>query len=157
MKTLDVELIVGLLLFCVVGALGYLSLRLGQVDLVGNDGYTIQAEFTTVGGLQTGAAVELAGVKIGQVKKIDLDKLYRAKVQLQIEDNVPLYDDAKAAIKTKGLIGERYVEISPGKSGKALESGGQIRNTESPVDIQELIAKFIFGNVEQSPEAGNTQ
>jgi phospholipid/cholesterol/gamma-HCH transport system substrate-binding protein len=157
MKTLDVELIVGLLLLCVVGVLGYLSVRLGQVDLVGNGGYTVQAEFTTVGGLQNGAAVELAGVKIGQVAKIELDKLYRAKVQLQIDDDILLYEDAKAAIKTKGLIGERYVEISPGRSGKALEPGSQIRNTESPVDIQELIAKFIFGNVEQNPEAGNSQ
>src|SRR5581483_7191107 len=157
MKTLDVELIVGLLLLCVVGGLGYLSVRLGQVDLVGNGGYTVQAEFTTVGGLQNGAAVELAGVKIGQVAKIELDQLYRAKVQLQIQDDIPLYEAAKAAIKTKGLIGERYVEISPGRSGKALEPGGQIRNTESPVDIQELIAKFIFGNVEQNPEAGHPQ
>lgn len=151
MKTFDVELLVGSLLFCAVGILAYFSLNLGQVDLVGEEGYTVQAAFTTVGGLQTGAAVELAGVKIGRVEKVDLDK-YRARVKLKIQDGIPLYEDAKAAIKTKGLIGERYVEISPGRGAKPLESGGQIQDTESPVDIQELIAKFIFGNVEQDAQ-----
>jgi phospholipid/cholesterol/gamma-HCH transport system substrate-binding protein len=156
MKTFDVELLVGTLLFCVIGILTYFSLHLGQVDLVGKGGYTIQAAFTTVGGLQTGAAVELAGVQIGRVEKVDLDN-FRARVKLKIQDGIPLYEDAKAAIKTKGLIGERYVEISPGRGAKSLEPGGQIRDTESPVDIQELIAKFIFGNVEQNPQTDAAQ
>lgn len=151
MKTSDVELLVGSLIFCAIGILAYFSLNLGQVDLVGEEGYTVQAAFTTVGGLQTGAAVELAGVEIGRVEKVDLDN-YRARVKLKIQDGIPLYEDAKAAIKTKGLIGERYVEISPGRGAKPLESGGQIQDTESPVDIQELIAKFIFGNVEQDSQ-----
>lgn len=153
MRTFDIELLIGLLLLGIVGILGYFSLRLGQVDLVGAQGYTVQAAFTTVGGLQTGAAVELAGVKIGRVELIALDQMYRAQVQLKINTGISLYEDAKAAIKTKGLIGERYVEISPGRGTKPLEAGGQIRNTESPVDIQELIAKFIFGNVEQNAQA----
>lgn len=151
MKTFDVELLIGSLIFCAIGVLAYFSLHLGQVDLVGEEGYTVQAAFTTVGGLQTGAAVELAGVEIGRVEKVDLDN-YRARVKLKIQDSIPLYEDAKAAIKTKGLIGERYVEISPGRGAKPLESGGQIQDTESPVDIQELIAKFIFGNVEQDSQ-----
>ena len=156
MKTFDVELLVGTLLFCIIGVLTYFSLHLGQVDLASKGGYTIQAAFTTVGGLQTGAAVELAGVQIGRVEKVDLDN-FRARVKLKIQDGIPLYEDAKAAIKTKGLIGERYVEISPGRGAKSLEPGGQIRDTESPVDIQELIAKFIFGNVEQNPQTDAAQ
>lgn len=154
MKFFDLELLVGLLLLCVVGLLGYFSLHLGQVDLAGDEGYTVQAEFTTAGGLQTGAAVELAGVKIGRVEKVTLDH-YHARVRLKLHGDVPLSDDTKASIKTKGLIGERYVEIIPGRSPQKLESGGQIRDTESPVDIQELIAKFIFGNVEQNAQAGD--
>jgi len=149
MKAPDLELLVGLFLLCLVSLLGYASLRLGQVDLARNGGYTLQADFTTAGGLQTGAAVELAGVKIGQVEQVSLDD-YRARVHLKLQPGIPLYEDAKAAIKSKGLIGERYVEIAPGKGPKQLAPGEQIRDTESPVDIQELIAKFIFGNVEQN-------
>jgi phospholipid/cholesterol/gamma-HCH transport system substrate-binding protein len=154
MKILDVELLVGFLVLCVAGILGYFSLHLGQVDLGGNEGYTVQADFTTAGGLQTGASVELAGVKVGRVTYVGLDH-YRARVQLKIQRGIPLYEDAKAAIKTKGLIGERYIEISPGRGTNQLESGGQIRDTEAPVDIQELIAKFIFGNVEQDQQAND--
>jgi phospholipid/cholesterol/gamma-HCH transport system substrate-binding protein len=149
MKTFDLELFVGFILFCLIAILGYLSLRLGQVDLIGNQGYTVQAMFTTAGGLQTGAVVELAGVEIGRVEHITLDD-YQARVKLKINSNISLSEDTKAAIKSKGLIGERYVEISPGKAGNKLEPGGLIRETESPVDIQELIAKFIFGNVDQN-------
>ena len=154
MKILDVELLVGFLVLCIAGALGYFSLHLGQVDLIGNEGYTIQADFTTAGGLQTGASVELAGVKVGRVEHVGLDR-YRARVKLKIQHGIPLYENAKAAIKTKGLIGERYIEITPGRGTNQLESGGQIRDTEAPIDIQELIAKFIFGSVEQEPQANN--
>lgn len=155
MKTFDVELLVGALLFCATGVLAYFSLNLGQVDLFGKGGYTVQAAFTTVGGLQTGAAVELAGVQIGRVEKVDLDN-YHARVKLKIQDGIPLYEDAKASIKTKGLIGERYVEITPGRGVKLLGQESEIHDTESPVDIQELIAKFIFGNVEQNPQTEDT-
>ena len=157
MKSLDGELVVGLVLLGILGMLGYMSLRLGQVDLVGGRGYRVQAKFMTVGGLQTGAIVELAGVEIGRVEHIALDKNYRARVQLSLKDSIPLYEDAKAAIKTKGLIGERYIEIAPGRGPKQLEPGGEIRDTESPVDIQELIARFVFGNVEQEARTDDLQ
>jgi phospholipid/cholesterol/gamma-HCH transport system substrate-binding protein len=149
MKTFDLELFIGFALLCVIAILIYLSLHLGQVNLFGNQGYSVEAVFTTAGGLQTGAVVELAGVEIGRVEHITLDD-YQARVKLKINSNISLSEDTKAAIKSKGLIGERYVEISPGKAGNKLEPGGLIRETESPVDIQELIAKFIFGNVDQN-------
>ena len=148
MKKVDVELLVGLLLLVGFGILVYISVRLGQVDLLGTSGYVLLADFPTAGGLQNGAVVELAGVKIGRVETVELAN-YHARVILKIQPGVSLQEDTRAAIKTKGLIGERYVEITPGKAAKRLESGGQIRDTESPVDIQELVAKFIFGNVEQ--------
>lgn len=146
MKTFDLELLVGLILFGVIAILAYLSLRLGHVDLMGNDNYTVQAVFATAGGLQTGAVVELAGVEVGRVEQVNLAD-YQARVKLKISHRITLSEDAKAAIKSKGLIGERYIEISPGRAEKKLEPGEEIRDTESPIDIQELIAKFIFGNV----------
>lgn len=156
MKTLDLELLVGFALFGVLALLAYFSLHLGRVTLFGTEGYMVQATFTTAGGLQTGAVVELAGVEVGRVEQIDLAD-YQAQVRLRISHGVPLSEDAKAAIKSKGLIGERYVEISPGQASNRIIPGGRIRNTESPVDIQELIANFIFGGVGQNGQTADVQ
>ena len=93
-----------------------------------------------------GSAVEIAGVEIGRVDKIDLVD-YQARVSLWINSGVKLQDDAIASIKTKGLIGEKYVRISPGASDKLVGPGGKIREVEAPVDLEELISKYIFGKV----------
>jgi len=151
MKKLDAELVVGCILLAVVGVLVYISVSLGNLALTGSWGYPLQADFATAGGLQAGAVIELAGVEIGRVENVGLAN-YHAHVILKIRREVALSEDARAAIKSKGLIGERYVEITPGQANEELKPGGQIRNTESPVDIQELIAKFIFGNVEKGAE-----
>jgi phospholipid/cholesterol/gamma-HCH transport system substrate-binding protein len=148
MKTIDFELIVGVLLLSSIAVLVYASLHLGQMGFGQTEGYTVQAEFTNAGGLQDGAAIELAGVKIGRVTRVQLTDTYRARVTLSIKPTVVLKEDAKAAIKSAGLIGERYIEILPGTTANQIAPGGNIRNTEAPVDIQETITKFIFGNVE---------
>lgn len=141
----DAELLVGTLLLGVASLLGYFSIQLGQVDL-GADHYPLYADFTTAGGLQDGAVIELAGVEIGRVERVRLAD-YKARVTLKIDEAVRLHTDTQAAIKTKGLIGERYVEITPGHAADTLAPGETIDNTEEPVDIQELIGEFIFGNV----------
>src|SRR5215831_5600644 len=151
MKKLDVELLVGCILLLVVGVLVYVSVSLGNLDVTGSWGYPALADFSTAGGLEPGAVIELAGVEIGRVEAVDLAD-YHARVTLKIRRDIALSKDAQAAIKSKGLIGERYVEIVPGKASEQLQPGEQLRNTESPVDIQELIAKFIFGNVEKQAE-----
>jgi phospholipid/cholesterol/gamma-HCH transport system substrate-binding protein len=149
MKQMHVELLVGVILLLGVGVLIYISLRLGQIDLGGSWGYPVQADFSTAGGLQKGAVVELAGVEVGRVEAVDLVD-YQARVTLKIRRDVVLHEDARAAINTQGLIGERYVELTPGRAPGQIAPGGRIRETEAPVDIQEMIAKFIFGNVERS-------
>ncbi|HEV8711788.1 MAG TPA: MlaD family protein [Candidatus Binatia bacterium] len=151
MKKLDAELVVGCMLLLVVGVLVYVSVSLGNLDITGSWGYAVQADFSTAGGLQPGAVIELAGVEIGRVEAVDLAD-YHARVTLKIRRDIALSKDVQAGIKSKGLIGERYVEIVPGKVSDQLQPGERIRNTESPVDIQELIAKFIFGNVEKQAE-----
>jgi phospholipid/cholesterol/gamma-HCH transport system substrate-binding protein len=157
MKTLDSELLVGFLLLCGIAVLVYVSLHLGQISFGGSEGYTVQAEFTNAGGLQNGAAVELAGVQIGRVEKVQLTEHYRAHVTIRLQPTVVLQEDAKAAIKSAGLIGERYVEILPGTTANQIAPDGYIRHTESPVDIQEIIQKFIFGNVESKPSSNDIQ
>ena len=146
MRRFDLELSVGLFFIVGIACLAYLSIRLGKMEVIGNSGTTIYAEFSNSGGLKNGSVVEIAGVEVGRVKKITLDE-YQAKVQLQIEKKVEIQEDAIASIKTKGLIGERYIEITPGGSDKIIEAGGKIRDTQPPFDIEKAISKVIFGKV----------
>ena len=108
-------------------ALGYLSIKLGRVSFLGSTGYLVTVDFPGTGGLKAGSAVEIAGVEIGRVESIALVD-YQARVTLRIQGGVKLQDDAIASIKTKGLIGEKYVRISPGASEKLIAAGD--RETE---------------------------
>lgn len=134
--------------FVLVGclALGYLSIKLGRVALFSAGGYTVTADFPAVGGLKAGAGVEIAGVEIGRVESISLND-YQARVVLRVNSTIQLQDDSIASIKTKGLIGEKFIRISPGASEKLIKPGGRIREVEAPVDLEELISKYVFGKV----------
>jgi phospholipid/cholesterol/gamma-HCH transport system substrate-binding protein len=146
MKRSAVDLSVGLFLLIGLVALGWMSVKLGRVDLLGTRGYVVSADFPTVGGLKNGSTVEIAGVEVGRVDRIVLQD-YQAHVVMVIQPGVKLQDDSIASIKTKGLIGERYVRISPGGSDKLIPPNGRIREVEPPVDIEELLSKYIFGKV----------
>ena len=145
-KRRQVEIGVGLFMLIGIAALGYLSVNLGRVDIFGHRGYTVYADFPTVGGLKSGAAVEIAGVAVGRVESIRLNE-YQARVTMRIESGIGLQDDAIVSIKTKGLIGEKYVQVSPGGSDKTVAAGGRLREVEAPVDLEELIAKYVFGKI----------
>ena len=147
MKRFDLELAVGLFLLMGILALGYISVKMGKLEIIGGEGYTLFAKFQNSGGIDTGAAVEIAGVEVGKVKSVMLDDEYQSVAELFIKDGVRIQEDAIASIKTKGLIGEKYIKISPGGSEKLLSQGGLIRETESAVDIEELISKYVFGKV----------
>jgi len=146
MERSRVNITVGIFLLLGIVALGYLSVKLGRVSFFGGRGYLVNVEFPSVGGLKTGAAVEIAGVEIGLVDSIGLDN-YQAHVVLRVSPNVKLQEDSIASIKTKGLIGEKYIRISPGGSDKLIGPGGKIREVEAPVDFEELLSKYIFGKV----------
>jgi len=148
MRRFDLELSVGLFFIVGIACLAYLSIRLGKMEVIGNSGTTIYAEFSNSGGLKNGSVVEIAGVEVGRVKKITLDE-YQAKVQLQIDKKVEIQEDAIASIKTNGLIGEKYIEITPGGSDKIIEAGGKIRDTQPPFDLEKAIAKLVFGKVSE--------
>jgi phospholipid/cholesterol/gamma-HCH transport system substrate-binding protein len=147
MKKFDLELTVGLFLLIGILCLGYISIKLGELEIMGRQGYTVYADFDKAGGIKTKAVVEIAGVPVGTVKSVSITDDYRARVELLIEGNIRLQEDAIASIKTKGLIGEQYVQITPGGSEKLIPYGGKIRETESAVDIEELISKYVFGKV----------
>ena len=146
MERTKVNVAVGLFLVLGILALGYLSIRLGRVSFLGGTGYLVTADFPSVGGLKAGSGVEIAGVLIGRVEAIGLAD-YQARVTLRLNGGVKIQDDSIASIKTKGLIGEKYIRISPGGSDKIIPPNGRIREVEAPVDLEELISKYIFGKV----------
>ena len=136
--------------FVVIGLLcvAYLTVKLGRMEILGDDGYTLNAQFTSVSGLRAGAEVEIAGVRVGRVASIALDTKHpMANITLRINKGVQVFDDAIASIKTSGLIGDKYVNLSPGGGGEKLDNGGTISDTEPDVDLINLISKYVFGKV----------
>ena len=143
---IDKELAVGFFLLIGIFSLAYLSVNLGRLELMGGRSYSLYAEFEKAGGIKNGAVIEIAGVQVGKVKSITLHD-YQALIEFAIDNDVKIQQDAIASIRTKGLIGEQYVQITPGGSDKILAAGGRIRETESAIDIEELISKYVFGKV----------
>lgn len=146
MKKINLETSVGVFVVLGVVALGYLSITLGGLETF-TKGRILYAEFEKAGGIRPGASVEIAGVEVGKVKSIRLNEDYQALLELSVEEKVEIQEDAFASIKTKGLIGEKYVMITPGGSDEIIPDSGKIRETESAVDIEELISKYVFGNI----------
>jgi len=146
MKRIDTELLVGLFMIIGIACLAYLSIKLGRMEIIGDKGYKLYAEFSEIGGLKNGASVEIAGVEIGRVKNISLSD-YQAKIELQINSAVKIQEDSIAAVKTKGLLGEKYIQVSPGGDEKIIPPGGKIRETQPPLDIEKAIGNFIFGKI----------
>ena len=146
MKRSALDLAVGVFVILGILALGWLSIRLGKVELWGGEKYTVTADFPSAGGLKTGSTIEIAGVQVGRVTAIRLDN-YQARVVMSIEKAVRLTEDSIASIKTKGLIGEKFVHISPGGSDKIIKPNGKITEVEPPIDLEELLSKYVFGKV----------
>lgn len=147
-KQYIVETSVGIFVVLSLLCVGYLTVKLGKVELFGTEYYSIKARFSSVTGLRSGNEVSISGVKVGQVSRISLDEEdYVSIVTMKIENGIEISDDSMAAIKTSGLIGDKYVSISPGGSGMYLEPGGMLLETQPPVDFEELVSKYVFGNV----------
>ncbi len=136
------KLIVGIFALLGMAALAYLSLSLGRIELLSNEGYILYAKFDNISGLKTGDQVEIAGVKVGKVVAISL-KDDRAQVAMRLNDGVKLDDEAIASIKTSGIIGDKYVSISLGGGDKDLANGGLIRRTQSAFVLEDAIAQLI--------------
>ena len=146
MKKFDVELCVGLFMILGILCLGYLSIKLGKLEVLGSRGYEVKAVFSNGGGIKSGSTVVIAGVEIGRVKKVTLDD-YQALVVMDLAPDVKLQEDAIASIKTRGLIGDKFIEITPGGSEEVIGPGGKIRDTQSAIDFEELISNYVFGKL----------
>jgi phospholipid/cholesterol/gamma-HCH transport system substrate-binding protein len=140
--TRTTQFLVGLFALAGLAALAFLSFRLGQLELFAPPNYTIYANFDNVSGLKTGDNVEIAGVDVGKVLSISL-KQERARVAMRIDRGVQIDEDSIASIRTRGIIGDKYVAISPGPSDKLLATGGVIRQTEPAFVLEDVIGQFI--------------
>jgi phospholipid/cholesterol/gamma-HCH transport system substrate-binding protein len=148
MKRSAVELTVGLFVLAGIISVGYLTVRLGKMEILGNNTYTLFGKFQSVSGLTRGANVEIAGVQVGQVTDIRLDpETQAAIVAMKISKEVEITDDVIASMKTSGLIGDKYIKLTPGGSDLVLKDGDRITETESGVDLEELISKYVFGGI----------
>ena len=145
------DILVGLFVLVGITCLGYLAIRLGKLELFGAQGYVLFADFASVAGLKPGDPVEIAGVKVGRVEGMTLadDK---ARLTLRLNDGVQLQEDVIASVRARGLIGDKFVLVSPGASDKIIPAGGKIRETDSPPDIPDLIGKIVGGDLTSKGE-----
>jgi phospholipid/cholesterol/gamma-HCH transport system substrate-binding protein len=147
MKKYSKETQVGLFVLAGFLAIAYMSVKLGNVHLFSDDFYAITAKFSDVTGLKANAPVQMYGVDLGFVEKIGIDQASgMSVVTLKIRKDVQLTDDTIASVKTSGLIGDKYVKLSRG-GGEPIKAGAVLRDTESSIDLEELISKYVFGGV----------
>jgi phospholipid/cholesterol/gamma-HCH transport system substrate-binding protein len=145
MKKINTEFVVGLFMLAGFLAFAYLSSQMGEFSIFSLErNYQIEAEFDNVSGLKVGATVEIAGVTIGKVSDISLGEENLAKLTLLINRDVDVTADAIASIRTQGLIGDKYIKITQGADEEMLGDDGVIFDTESSIDIEELVSKYIF-------------
>jgi phospholipid/cholesterol/gamma-HCH transport system substrate-binding protein len=150
MKKYAMETTVGIFLVFGLLCIGYMTVKLGHVSLLGDNAYSLFARFTTVSGLRAGSPVNMLGIEVGRVGRLTMDqKDQKAVVEIRIQKDIKVYDDAIASIKTEGLIGDMFLSIDPGGSGKLLGPGGTITETQPAVDIVDLIGKYAFGEIKK--------
>lgn len=147
MKKYSKETQVGIFVLLGFMAIAYMSVKLGNVHLFSDDHYTITAKFNDVTGLKINAPVQMYGVEMGFVEKIGIDlDSGMSSVTLRIRKDIKLTDDTIVSVKTSGLIGDKYVKLSRG-GGETIKAGAVLRDTESAIDLEELISKYVFGGV----------
>lgn len=144
-KNRQLEIIVGLFMLTGIIAISFLAFRLGDIGLFNQNQYELMARFTSASGLKQGAAVEMAGVKVGKVDAIRFNPDdYLAEVTIALDKAVRVPEDSIASIRTAGIIGDRFVKLSAGGSETMLANGGEIFETEPSINLEELISKYIF-------------
>ncbi len=147
MRRNALETVIGAMV--IIAAAGFLAFSYTTADIRAVTGYNVVARFDSAEGLRPGADVKMSGIRVGQIKSMELEKeSYFAVVAMEIDEAVQLPDDSSAEIISESLLGGRYLSLTPGASDKFLGEGGEVRFTQSPVSLEQLIGKFIFSNQE---------
>lgn len=150
MQNRTLEVGVGLFLLAGLLALLLLALRVSGLTVGASENtYKVYAHFENIAGLTVRSKVTMAGVTIGKVTAIDLDRdSYTGRVTMVLDkqvDNLPL--DSTASILTAGLLGEKYIGLSVGGEEEVLRDGGTIHDTQSSLVLEDLIGKFLLNSV----------
>jgi phospholipid/cholesterol/gamma-HCH transport system substrate-binding protein len=158
MKKYTMETTVGIFLVLGLLCIGYMTVKLGHISLLGDNAYSLFARFTTVTGLRAGSLVYISGIEVGRVEKLTMDQEnQKALVEMRVRKDIKIFDDAIASIKTEGLIGDMYLSIDPGGGGTPLKPGGFITETQPPLDIAGLVSKYAFGDVKKPDDNNETK
>ena len=151
MKNRSIEFLVGSFVLLGLAAVLYLAIQVGSARFFGSDSYTVTASFSSASGVNPGSRVEIAGVRVGTVKDVVLNEFFDAIVTLELSNSLELDEDTQASVKTAGLIGDRFIELHPG-GGSPMEPGFKIVDTESALDIESLIDRFLPGGIDERAE-----
>jgi len=160
MKHSKLELMTGLFVLLGLAAFAYLTIKLGTGSILGGNTYTVESRFANAGGIHPGCSVLLSGVTVGRVESVRMDPSdYSAIVTLRLTSLLKLPSDSMASVKTSGLIGDKFIALSPGAEESLLKTGDRITLTESAVDLESLIGKMAFGSVdkEKNTKENNAQ
>lgn len=148
MKSSRLDIFVGIFLVAGFLAFGWLALQLGEISwLKGATTYTLSAEFENISGVKSGADIQISGVNVGTVRKLSLSEDGYASALLQIDKAIKIPVDSIASVKSKGIIGDKFIQITLGGDEELYQPGAVIVDTESSVDLESLISKFAFGQV----------
>jgi phospholipid/cholesterol/gamma-HCH transport system substrate-binding protein len=139
------DFVVGVFVLAGIGAIAYLSLSVGGFSLQNNRNLRLWGDFNEIGDLTERAPVMIAGVRVGEISRITLEKNFRARVEMELESNLKLPADTSAAIMTAGVLGDRYIELQPGGEEQLLKTGDKIEYTQSAVILERLIGQLITG------------
>lgn len=153
-KYTRLDLTVGTFVLAGLLALAFLAMRIGAGNSVSSASTTYRASFTNLGGLASGSSVMISGVVVGRVDKVDLDERFHAIATLRVRADLKLSADTTASIRSSGLIGEKFIALSPGGEDVLLKTDELITDTESAVDLESLISRFAFGGV-KSPDSSD--
>jgi len=143
MKRNGFETLLGALVIAIAAAFLYHNYQVA--DLGSDDGYSIYADFSSIGGLKQGDDVVISGVKVGAVEAVKLNpESFLAEVKLHIENGIELPADTAALISSESLLGGLFLALEPGGEEDIIEAGGRIEYTQAPQNLEQLLGQFIF-------------
>ncbi len=148
MNSPRLERAVGLFVLGGIACLAYFSFEFGSQSLGNGESIVAMARFANIAGLSEGAPVMIAGVPVGSVGKLTLGTDFSAQVELKLRKNLAIPSDSIASIRGKGLLGDKYVALSPGGADETLRDGSRITDTEASVDLESLLSRFAFGGMQ---------
>lgn len=154
-----IETIMGAVVLLVAGSFLYFAYNNSNIKTI--DGYNIVAGFNNLTGIDVGSDVRVGGIKVGVVERLALDeKTYQAQAVLRVRDNVKLPKDTLAAIRSSGLLGEKFIALDIGSEDAMLAQNDVIHHTESAISLEEMLGKFIFSAVDSknaAPSSSNME